>query len=654
MRNKKLCFILFIFFLSLPPLSAQENHDYEDLVQRNLELRQKLHSLEEKYTALENERSVLIVHIRNLQQEKESLSRAAGVEGETHDAELKAAFGEVSKELSLVAKERDQLKKEFMRLREAQSKSEAAVQALEEEKAKLKHEISQIESTFKETRQESASVFGSLENEKAGLMDQMTRFKEAFEKEKEALLIQQEKAVEEAKAMALAESQEAAKALEEERIEFDEEKKNLRADKAQAVEEAQKKNRAVIKTLTEDKENLADEIVSLKKAMEQQKEDLSAQHREAVERAKQESDAVIKPLEREIEALTAKIGQIEAESRTVFDAVEEEKGKLLFELEELKKQSQEEKTALEGKWQASVAERQASEEKVQELAKQLAMEEGLYQAKEEELAARARALAVEQEDLKAGLLAMTQKNEVWAQKLKKMDEEKKRLEEKSLQAQAEVRTLRADFQKKEESWRKEANAVLVEKKELRKKAERLENARQTAQKASDEFKGKMESLERKVKDLEEGLKVKQVALKEYEALIRDLTTQNTNLQAKLAQVPPSRAKFTRWWGKKKRVPVPTDKQRLDMHFNLAVAYDKTGLYKQEEQEYLECLTIDPLDANVHYNLAVLYDDKLNDDAKAVEHYKKYMELRPAAEDIEKVKQWLFYAEEELHLGRSSR
>ncbi|MBI5150687.1 MAG: tetratricopeptide repeat protein, partial [Candidatus Omnitrophica bacterium] len=92
-----------------------------------------------------------------------------------------------------------------------------------------------------------------------------------------------------------------------------------------------------------------------------------------------------------------------------------------------------------------------------------------------------------------------------------------------------------------------------------------------------------------------------------------------------------------------------DKQKLDMHFNLAVAYDKTGMYEAEEGEYLECLKIDPNDANVHYNLGILYDDKLNDNVKAVRHYRRYLDFFPAGEDAEQVKQWIVTAEQKQRL-----
>jgi tetratricopeptide (TPR) repeat protein len=98
----------------------------------------------------------------------------------------------------------------------------------------------------------------------------------------------------------------------------------------------------------------------------------------------------------------------------------------------------------------------------------------------------------------------------------------------------------------------------------------------------------------------------------------------------------------------------TNKERLDMHYNLAVVYSKNGMYKDAEREYLKCLDIDPKDAGVHYNLGLLYDDKLNKNNKAMWHYKKYLQFVPKGNDTYKVRQWLTDIELETRLGAEAR
>ncbi|MCK5178061.1 MAG: hypothetical protein KAR32_00900, partial [Candidatus Omnitrophica bacterium] len=103
-------------------------------------------------------------------------------------------------------------------------------------------------------------------------------------------------------------------------------------------------------------------------------------------------------------------------------------------------------------------------------------------------------------------------------------------------------------------------------------------------------------------------------------------------------------------GAKGKTKKEATEQKLKMHYNLALAYDRQGLYAREEKEYLKCLKINARDANVHYNLAILYDDKLNLNDKAVEHYKRFLSLRPAGLDVERVKEWMLHAEQEHRLG----
>lgn len=87
-----------------------------------------------------------------------------------------------------------------------------------------------------------------------------------------------------------------------------------------------------------------------------------------------------------------------------------------------------------------------------------------------------------------------------------------------------------------------------------------------------------------------------------------------------------------------------ERQKIDMHFNMAAVYAKEGRLGEAEQEYLRALRLDPNDAEVHYNLAILYDDELNKPGRAALHYRKYLKLRPHAPDVDQVKQWLMRIE----------
>jgi tetratricopeptide (TPR) repeat protein len=91
----------------------------------------------------------------------------------------------------------------------------------------------------------------------------------------------------------------------------------------------------------------------------------------------------------------------------------------------------------------------------------------------------------------------------------------------------------------------------------------------------------------------------------------------------------------------------SDREKRDMHYNMAAVYAKEGKYREAEQEYLRALRIDPGDADSHYNLGILYDEQLADKRRAAMHYRRYLKLRPNASDGDIVKTWLM----DLDMGR---
>jgi len=87
----------------------------------------------------------------------------------------------------------------------------------------------------------------------------------------------------------------------------------------------------------------------------------------------------------------------------------------------------------------------------------------------------------------------------------------------------------------------------------------------------------------------------------------------------------------------------SDRERRDMHYNMAVVYAKEGRYIEAEAEYLRALRIDPSDAVVHYNLGILYDDELNDPGRR-SCTTGIPETQSACSDVDAVKGWLLKIE----------
>lgn len=78
------------------------------------------------------------------------------------------------------------------------------------------------------------------------------------------------------------------------------------------------------------------------------------------------------------------------------------------------------------------------------------------------------------------------------------------------------------------------------------------------------------------------------------------------------------------------------KERALYHYNLGVAYASAKLYDEAIDEYKKTLKENPDNADAYYNLALIYDTINGDGPDAIENYKKYLELKPNAEDRDEV------------------
>ncbi len=76
------------------------------------------------------------------------------------------------------------------------------------------------------------------------------------------------------------------------------------------------------------------------------------------------------------------------------------------------------------------------------------------------------------------------------------------------------------------------------------------------------------------------------------------------------------------------------------HFNQAVLLARAGQFLAAEAEYLKSLAALPDDPDTHYNLGILYDDKLRQPAKAIRHYRRFLEIKPTGAEAAEVRKWL--------------
>lgn len=176
------------------------------------------------------------------------------------------------------------------------------------------------------------------------------------------------------------------------------------------------------------------------------------------------------------------------------------------------------------------------------------------------------------------------------------------------------------------------------------KREALVKTLDETKKREDEQRGLIEKLmvqapdlERKLVALESEKLEKDGKLAEQAATIEAMKTEIERREFRLAKAERVAAVLQ---GARDEVTRLNEKEKRDMHYNMAAVYAREGKFRDAEAEYLHALNLDATDADVHFNLAILYDDELKDTDKAAMHYRRYLKLRPHGEDADTVRRWL--------------
>jgi tetratricopeptide (TPR) repeat protein len=82
------------------------------------------------------------------------------------------------------------------------------------------------------------------------------------------------------------------------------------------------------------------------------------------------------------------------------------------------------------------------------------------------------------------------------------------------------------------------------------------------------------------------------------------------------------------------------KENAVLHYNLGVYYIEKQEYNDAIAEFVKVLELNPNDAATHYNLGIIYADYLNDKAKAIVHFKRYLAINPNDKDAERAKKYI--------------
>jgi len=203
---------------------------------------------------------------------------------------------------------------------------------------------------------------------------------------------------------------------------------------------------------------------------------------------------------------------------------------------------------------------------------------------------------------------------------------------------------REKMAKREDLHKSEVEREIKKRKALGKELAEVRLVEKEHRKAVKKVLKQIPTMEKKLTDLRGRLEEKDTA---FSATEKDLETMKAELQRREYRLMKAEKMTILMEKAREEVTQVSDKEKRDMHYNMAAVFAARGRSKDAEREYLRALRIDPADADVHYNLGILYDDELNGKHKAVMHYRRYLKLRPHANDVDKVKLWLIAAETEL-------
>jgi len=189
----------------------------------------------------------------------------------------------------------------------------------------------------------------------------------------------------------------------------------------------------------------------------------------------------------------------------------------------------------------------------------------------------------------------------------------KKLNQKS----AELAQVLEELQARENEL-KQASPPLQEMEQVRAQLKALEESQKASGKEKGEFK---------------------VAGTRLESMLQNLDTAYYAAQAKIDKFTQERAEMI-------GLIIRLQTEVVVLNYTLGVNYKKLGMNRSAIKAFQTALELDPDHADSHFELARVYD-ALGERELAMAQFRQYVQLRPYAEDVERVKGWLLRVESEL-------
>jgi len=82
------------------------------------------------------------------------------------------------------------------------------------------------------------------------------------------------------------------------------------------------------------------------------------------------------------------------------------------------------------------------------------------------------------------------------------------------------------------------------------------------------------------------------------------------------------------------------KDLADTHYNMGVIFAKNEEYARAAKEFEMVVELKPDDADAHYNLGLIYAEHIPDRNKAMDFFRRYLDINPGASDATWVRQYI--------------
>jgi len=182
----------------------------------------------------------------------------------------------------------------------------------------------------------------------------------------------------------------------------------------------------------------------------------------------------------------------------------------------------------------------------------------------------------------------------------------------------------------------EAERLRAEKDKLSKERDKLQADAVSYLASNSQLQDDKERLEKNINDFKNILGNKDAELQLVKGRMEKIEKANKEENAEFSA--KQKAEKAHLENKVRELEGALKKEKGAYFYNLGVIYAEQEKYQEAFDAFRKSLQFDPENAEALYNIAILYEKSEDNPKKAVECYKKLLQLNPKPEDINEIKE----------------